>query len=252
MSQYAYEQAAARGYGVLEFQSQRSSDGWWFGLHDNNFDRTSQVTGSPAPATLTQAQILATYQNTLNSEGTPRPYWGLIEFLDTWTPTHVVVVDPKNQLGHTAEFISLLQAHGGNRRIIVKYSGVGSGSAALADAARAAGFETWGYFYEPDIADGDVATWQSHWTTLGMEWGASQASWDAMRAYGKPVFAHIAATQVGYDTGMTRGAQGVQVSGVAAVAAVSRSARPSQPFDRIKVGTQFTDKVYVGSTQAWP
>lgn len=252
MSQYAYEQSALRGYGVLEFQAQRSSDGWWFGLHDNNFDRTSLVSGSPAPATLTQATILATYQNLLNAGGNPRPYWGLINFLDTWTPTHVVVVDPKNQLGFTSEFISILNAHGGPSKIIVKYSGVGSGSAALADAATAAGYETWGYFYEPDIADGDVALWQSHWSLLGMEWGATQESWDFMNAYGKPVVAHIAATQVGYNTAMTRGARAVQCSGVTAIAAVSRGTSPEQPFDRVKVGGGFADKVYVGTEQVWP
>jgi len=252
MSEYAYQQAAIRGYPVLEFQAQRSSDGWWFGLHDNNFDRTSQVSGSPAPSTLTKAQILATYQNTLNSNGTPRPYWGLIDFLDKWTPTHVVVIDPKNQLGHTAEFIALLKAHGGNRKIVVKYSGVGAGSAALADAAKADGFQTWGYFYEPDIADGDVALWQSHWSMLGMEWGASQASWDVMKSYNKPLVAHIAATQVGYDTGIARGAQMVQCSGVAAIPAVGRSDSPEQPWDAAWVGGKIAHQMWLNGELIWP
>lgn len=221
MSQFAYEQSAAAGYGVLEFSAQRSSDGWWFGMHDNNFDRTSGVSGSLPPSFYTRAQIEADFKNVLNSGATPQPYYGLVDFLNRYSTDHIVLVDPKNQLGNTTEFLNILDAHGGPDRIIVKYFGVGSGSTALADAATARGYQTWGYFYEADVADGDLASAQSHWSILGMNWDASPAAWTAAKSYGKPVIGHIVATPEQATIALGKGADILQVSGVSSVPAKS-------------------------------
>lgn len=251
MSRNGALQSSAAGYGALEFSAQRSSNGWWFGMHDNDFNRTSQTTGSPAPGTLTQAQILATYVNSLKASGTPEAYWGLTNFLDQYTPTHVAIVDPKNQLGFIPEFLDLLDAHGGNTKIVVKYSGVGGGSANLADLAKARHYETWGYFYEADVANGNIAAWQSHWSILGMEYGASQASWDFIKSFGKPVVAHIAPNQAAYNQGIARGADMVQVSGVASVAAVGASLN-IQPWSGVYGGGVLAQAAYVGTEKVWP
>lgn len=251
MSRNGAIQSAARGYGALEFSSQRSSDGWWFGMHDNNFDRTSQTTGSPAPNTLTQAQILSTYVNSYQAGGNPEAYWGLADFLDAYTPTQVAIVDPKNQLAHIPDFLNLLDAHGGNTKIVVKYSGVGTGSANLANQAKARGYERWGYFYEEDVANGNIELWQGNWSILGMSYTASQASWDFIRSFGKPVVAHIAPNQAAYNTGVAKGARMVQVSGVANVAAVGVSTS-RQPWAGMHVGAGLASGVYVGTQKVWP
>lgn len=221
MSRLAYERSAMAKYGWLEFSAQRSSDGWWFGMHDNDFDRVSLVSGSPAPSTLTQAQIESTYQNKLNANGMPQSWYGMTDFLDDWVYTHVVMVDPKNSVGNREEFLDLLDSHGGPSKIIVKFSGVGGGAVSLANAATARGYQTWGYFYEADVADGDLATYQSAWSILGMTYNASEAAWNAVKAYGKPVIAHIVPDAAGYATAMSRGAWFAQVSGVASVPAVT-------------------------------
>lgn len=223
MSEYAYDQSVLAGYGALEFSAHRTSDGVWIGSHDPSLNRTSQTSGLPNISAMTWAQV-QTYSNSLTSAGTPRPYYRLDDFLDKYTSTHVCIVDPKNDVGRIAEFLAICDAHGGPSKIVVKFFGVGSGSTALADAATAKGYQTWGYFYEADVADGDLAADQSHWSILGMEYGASQASWDAVLSYGKPVVGHIAASQANYDTAIAKGARMVQVSNVAGVTAVGASA----------------------------
>lgn len=223
MSEYAYDQAVAAGYGALEFSANRTSDGVWVGVHDASLNRTSQTSGLPDISTMTWAQV-QTYQNSLNSAGTPRPYYRLDAFLDKYTPTHVVIVDPKYAIGaYNTEFLNLLDAHGGPSKIVVKFYGAGSGAVALADAAAARGYQTWGYFYDTDVTSGELAAWQSHWSILGMNYDAPQSAWDAVLAYGKPVVGHIAGSQANYDTAISRGARMVQCSNVAGITAVGAS-----------------------------
>ena len=250
MSEYGYDRSAQAGYGLLEFSAQRTSDGVWVGCHDASLNRTSETTGLPDISAMTWAQV-QTHMNSLNSAGTPRPYYRLDAFLDKFTPTHVVMVDPKNAIGtHDAEFLNLLDSKGGTSKIIVKFSGVGSGAAALADKAKAKGYQTWGYFYEADFTSGALATWQSHWSILGMDYTASQAAWDAALSYGKPVAGHIVPNQAGYATAMQKGARFVQVSAPLAVSAVSVG--KFQPWDAIYKDGLPIDAVCIGTNQIWP
>jgi len=251
MSEYAYDQAVLAGYGALEFSAGRTSDGVWFGLHDVDLNRTSQTTGLPAASTQTWATV-QTFQNTLNSAGTPRPYYRLIDFLDKYTPNNVVIVDPKHAIGtYDTEFLNLLDAHGGPSKIIVKFYGVGTGAAALATAAKARGYQTWGFFYEPDIISGDLALYQQYWSILGMDYQATTDSWNHINGYGKPVVSFIVPDQAAYTSSMSKGARFAQVSGVANVTAVGALPKV-QPWSGVRVGTGFADAVYVGTTKIWP
>ncbi|WP_420111636.1 hypothetical protein, partial [Pseudactinotalea sp.] len=186
--------------------------------HDASPNRTSQTTGLPDVSAMTWAQ-LQTYQNTLNSAGTPRPYYRLVDFLDAFTPTHVVVVDNKTNTAQST-FLDLLDAHGGNTKIVVKAYGVGTGGG-VASAAAARGYRTWGYFYESDLPN--IPTAQTGWSILGMEYTASASTWSQMLTYGKPVVSHIIQSQANYDTAAAKGARMAQVANVASVTAVGAS-----------------------------
>lgn len=221
MSEYAFDQAVLAGYDTLEFSAHKTLDDIWMGSHDANLNRTSQTTGLPDISTMTWAQV-QTYQNSLNAGGTPRPYYRLDSFLDKYTPERVCIVDPKTDVSQVTSFLNLLNAHGGPSKIIVKFYGVGTGATALADAARLLGYQTWGYFYEADFVSGDMARDQSHWSILGMDIGASQASWDAVLSYGKPVVGHIAQSQANYNTAISKGARMVQCANVSGIAAVGQ------------------------------
>ena len=226
MSDRAYRRAASRGYGVLEFSAQRTLDGVWIGCHDPDLNRTSQTAGLPPIASMTWAEVQR-YSNSLNAEGAPVPYLRLDEFLATWTPTHVCMIDPKNALAFVSEFNAIAANYGGPEKIIMKYAGAGTGQGGVARNWRdALGYQTWGYFYEPDIADGYLETYQGNWTILGMEYQADTPAWAAVTSYGKPVMAHIVPTQTAYNEGMSKGARFVQVSGTTVVAPVGAESTP--------------------------
>lgn len=224
-SLYAFTRSVVRGYGVLEVSLGRTSDGVWFGLHDQTTDRTSGGTYGDA-SSQTWAQI-QTQQIVVGAEGAPQPYMRWEEIVAAYGSTHILVVDPKYGFNtYRTEFLNMVNNDVGPTRAIIKFSGVGSGAAALSNAARALGFETWGYYYAGDASaanggNGALQTWQSNWTILGMEYTASQPIWDEITAIGKPVVGHIAPNQTAYNTAMTKGASGVQVSGVGVVAPVS-------------------------------
>lgn len=250
MSEYAYDRCVEIGYGLLEFSAQRTSDGVWFGLHDQTLDRTSEETGGADVSTMTWAQV-QTHMIKLNAGGTPRPYYKLTDFLDKFTPTHTVMVDPKNAIGaHDTEFLNLLDAHGGKSKIVVKFFGTGSGAAALADKATAKGYQTWGYFYENDVTNGDLALYQKHWTILGMSYNAPQSAWDAVLSYGKPVAAHIIPSTAGVQTATQKGARFMQISAPLAVPPVGPG--KFQPWDAIYLDGKPIDALSVGSDQIWP
>ncbi len=223
-SLYAYTQSVARGYGVLEISLARTSDGVWFGLHDQTTDRTSGGSFGNA-SSQTWAQIQA-QQIVVGSQGAPQPYMSWSQLVAKYGKTHIIVADPKYALSYQTEFLNMVNNDLGPTRAIIKYSGVGSGAAALSTAAQALGFQTWGFFYATDASasqggSGALQTWAGSWTLLGMEYGASQAIWNEALAFGKPVIGHIAPNQAAYNTAMTKGASGVQVSGVGVVAPVS-------------------------------
>ncbi len=225
MSLYAYTQSVARGYGALEVSLARTSDGVWFGLHDQSTDRTSGGTYGNA-STQTWAQVQA--QNiVIGATGAPQPYMRWEELIAAYGKSHVFIVDPKYALGsYRTEFLDMVDRDLGPTKAIIKFSGGGSGATALSTAAIARGYQTWGFFYATDASatqggSGSLQTWGPYWTMIGMDYTASQAVWDEALALGKPVIGHIAPSQSAYNTAMSKGASGVQVSGVGVVTPVS-------------------------------
>ena len=220
MCERSYDYLIQRGYGILEFSANRTSDGVWVGCHDADLNRTSQTTGLPNISAQTWSTV-QTFTNSLNSGGSPQPYYRLIDFLDKFTQHQVCMCDPKFSLGNQTEFLNILDAHGGPSKIIVKYAGGTSGGAALSDAAIARGYQTWGYFYQAGFDDGSLATYGSRYTILGMEIAGDTNAWNAINAYGKPVMAHIATTQAEYNAVIAKGADMVQCSRPDLIAPVS-------------------------------
>lgn len=225
MSLYGYTQSVMRGYGVLEVSLGRTSDGVWFGLHDQTTDRTSGGTYGNA-SSQTWAQIQA--QNiVIGAQGAPQPYMSWKQLVADYGSTHIIVADPKYALGsYRTEFLNMVANDIGVNRAIIKYSGAGGTATALATAAQAMGFQTWGYFYATDASaanggNGNLQAYGGPWTTIGMEYGASQAIWNEALAFGKPVIGHIAPNQAAYNTAMSKGATAVMVSGAGVVAPVS-------------------------------
>lgn len=217
LSMRAMTQTVVRGYGMLELSLARTSDGVWFGLHDSTLDRTSGVTGNLDPKTMTWAQV-QTYMNVSGAENRPQPYAKIEDIVAAYGDSHSFMVDPKYVYGSMgAEFWALCDAIG-RERVLVKFFGPLD---TIGKDAASRGYASWGYYYDADIANGSLAATAGSWSTLGLTYSSSQANWDIIKSYGKPVLGHIAPDQAAYDMAMAKGADGVQCSGTHVIRAKS-------------------------------
>jgi glycerophosphoryl diester phosphodiesterase family protein len=215
MSLHAYTQSVYRGVGALELCVAKSSDGVFFGLHDDTLDRTSGTTGFVASEhTWAEIQALSIAPPSQNPAQPSRPYMSWDQLISAYYTSHVIFVDPKG-LG-TADRSALMTKMNAlphaTDRFVAKYYGV---STSWVNLATANGYQSWGYFYEADLPS--LAASQVPWTILGMEYGASQSTWDTILAFGKPVIGHITPDATSATAALTKGARGLQVSGVTAV-----------------------------------
>ena len=99
-------------------------------------------------------------------------------------------------------------------RTVLKFSG---DAVWLATQWKQLGWTTWGYLYEVSVADGQAQTWVNSgvWDMVGMEFGADQNTWQQVRAWGKPVIAHVARTMQHYNAALGKNPAGIMMSGVA-------------------------------------
>jgi hypothetical protein len=220
MTGYAYQQAVNRGYGCVEISMSRTKDGVWFGLHDATLDRVAGVTGNVIPSDLTWQELRVAYNVVVGAAGAPKPFMSWQELLAIIPQKCVVVFDPKHSMGFLDECLAMVKRDIGAERGVFKFYGVGSGAVNAAVRATDAGFHTWGYFYEADVASGALHRDQHAWSLLGMEWDAPTETWNTIKSYGKPVVAHIVPSLAAYDAAMLKGADIAQVADVAGVPAV--------------------------------
>lgn len=229
MSLYAYTQSGYWGAGALEVSVARTSDGVYFGLHDADINRTSGTTGLGAASTMTWAQIQG-YQilgsMAANNPAQPnRPYMKLDDLLRIYS-SHVILIDSKYVSGtYYSELIALMNTAPNNptQRLMGKSYGVG---ASWSNACHAAGYQTWGYYYDTDYTPtNNIATNYTSYDILGLDYNASQAAWTYILGLGKPVMAHILPDANAFTTAQTKAAasgnasalKGYMVSGVQAV-----------------------------------
>lgn len=221
MSEWAFDQSVIAGYGALEFSAGRTSDGWWFGLHDESTNRTSGGTFGNA-LSQTRAQVEA-QQIVIGASGAPRPYYGLLDFIAKYGETHILILDLKYAWNYQAEFLDLIVNNMDSDRAIFKTFAPGSGGVAAANAARAKGLKSWGFYYQESYDDGALTQTQSAYDLLGMDLTAGTA-WTGpnnVLSFGKPVVGHIANSQAQYDLAMSKGSDMVQCSNVAGIKPVS-------------------------------
>jgi hypothetical protein len=203
--QWTYDQAVEwSATAALEVDVWPTTDGVWVVSHDQTtdiFNQTLTITSS----TWAQLQGLTTTVG-----GYP------IMRFDAWlaryaTGNRVVFVDNKGVL-NTSNLLTLLASYGGSGRFVIKgyITSVGWPEAAVAvDPA----YQSWGYGYDADVAS-NFPTYQSHWTTLGMDVTASSSDWTSVLSYGKLVIGHIADSAAQAATGFSLGASGIMASDV--------------------------------------
>ena len=220
-SLFAYTQAVARSYGGLEISLGRTSDGVWFGLHDEDLNRTSGLAAGALPPASSQTwDGVQVQQITIGASGAPRPYMKLLDLLEAYGKSHVLILDPKYQLAKVPELLDLLATFYGSdataaHKVIMK--GYGPSADSMVEQSNARGFKTWGYFYE---AVSSVYTNAApKWDIVGLNYDADQIYWDQLRnaVPRKRIVGHVCPTQASVDIARAKGATAFQCSGVAAI-----------------------------------
>ena len=223
MSLFAYRQSVAAGVDALEVSLARTSDGVWFGLHDETLDRTSGTTGFvPADHTWSEVQqhrISAAETN--DPQQSDQPYARFDEIVAEFGREHALFIDPKYvDARFYPELFEIAWMHLGTSDVTQILVGKGyCTQTAWGDLARSKGCETWGYYYADELA-GDaelLARTADSWSLLGLDWSAPAESWTTMTATGKPVYGHIVPDLAAARTALDQGAAGLVVSGVAEV-----------------------------------
>lgn len=219
MSMEAYRQAVALGVDALEISLARSSDGVWFGLHDDTLDRTSGTSGFVASqhpwSEISRLRISAAGTR---EGGDPQPYLRFEDLVTAYAGTHTLFVDPKvTEARHYPELLDIITSvPRPDDTFVAKAYCTGT---RWGKVARAAGLRTWGYYYGREIESGATppeAT-QASWDLLGLDVKASAAAWTTMRGFGKPIVGHVVADADQADRVTGNGAQGLMVSSPIAV-----------------------------------
>lgn len=221
MSMEAYRDSVARHVDALEISLARTVDGVWFGLHDDTLDRTSGTHGFVASEHTwkeVQQHRITIRPPAVPAKVTvePQPYLRLEELIAAYGATHTIFVDPKTALyRYYADLFAILES--GVKKpaetfIAKSYCGVMS----WADAARQRGYKSWGFYYGATMkaSPSQLATTQSHWDLLGLDYSAPASAWQEMRQYKKPIIGHVIPNKAAAHEARSMGAQGLMISGI--------------------------------------
>lgn len=194
----AYSQCPIFKCQGLEMSCGQSSDGVWFGCHDQSLSRLVPALTKPVDQ-YTWDEIKAAASRTDYMPA--RLDWLIEHYIDS----HVLVVDPKYKTGKWEEFLAVFK--GLESKIIFKAYG---DTRWAFDPIRAKGVKTWGYAYAGDKEKAWYADWASGKTcdVLSMEYTAPQDIWTALKASGKPLVSHIPSVPESVKMGWDKGADG--------------------------------------------
>lgn len=157
--------------------------------HDTTLDRmVLGVAGNTLPiASLTDTQIASytasAYQT--DNQNVPRQrlmpfvpisdgaggFIGGTSWMELYGQKRVAFVEDKTYT-HTDALLAILNANGGPSWFVWKQAGPGTLFAQIA----AAGYDSWGYFFDSDMAN--FAAKQAQWTFVGMDFNSSDATLD--------------------------------------------------------------------------
>lgn len=223
MTLRGYTQSLIAGATALEVSVARTSDGVYFGLHDDTLNRTTpSLAANYKPAEHTWAEISQLKQTAPATNDTrfgDDVYWRFSDLVQ-YHPTTTYFVDLK-VIGsqYWDEFLNyLLTFPDATNTFVIKYFHTGT---SLALKARALGFKSWGYAYEADVNftnDVQLEATAYAWTYLGMDYQASAYAWERTRAIAgvrsQLIIGHICPTVEDVNTCFDRGARGAMVSGI--------------------------------------
>ena len=219
-SQRGIENSIAKGYKALEFSVWRASSGEFVLSHDWNTTRMTGVNYSISTTPWsTLSGLTSTAKFTDNPGQSRTPLLRLTEAL-ALAPDRVVFIEHKAtgsnlspsapELASEAQLLDYLETiPGAHDRFVWKVFKDGWASA---ERARARGFQTWIIYYDDDVTTEPTRLELA--TLAGIEFNDTQAQFDAGKAGGRKVVAHIIASESQRNTALGKGANGFMNSNV--------------------------------------
>lgn len=207
MTMAGYAAAVAAGFKILECSINYSSDGVPVLIHDDTVDRITNGTGTVASKSWATLQAL-TVDTATPGDGVLHR---LEEVLDLYAQDFVIFVDDKTNT-HAADLMSLVATYPNATQHIV-WKGF-RGWTPAADLWTAAGYETWGIYYDDEM--GTFAAPHasvSHFSMLGLNWDASAANWTQAvlirNGQSKRLLGHVIHNSSDATVARSRGADGL-------------------------------------------
>lgn len=179
---YGYRGATDWGIKAIEISAQMSASGTWWCFHDPTTDRTTGVSGTISSMTDAQIAALNNLGSTASQNpGQPaRPTAKLVDVLNQYYQTHVIIIEDKTYT-HTTAMLNLMDSYGtvdrpANEIFIWKVAS-SSSKATFFDPATARGYHRWAYIFDNSMSTEFPALPASGKADMiGMDYNSSDAT----------------------------------------------------------------------------
>ncbi|ACP33566.1 hypothetical protein cauri_1973 [Corynebacterium aurimucosum ATCC 700975] len=207
MTKVGLQASIDAGFRCYEFSTYRTKDGVYIGSHDWTTKRTTgvkhEIWNTDWATIKTLKQETGPFMRL--EEVVEMMPEGTVLALDHKTTSAGINTNPDDLASEEALFKKLEELFDDpTERVIWKlFSGSDS-----AERAKARGYTVMCMVYENELDAADL----SRWDILGLEWNATQAGWDRLKAAGKPTIAHIITSASQARVALDKGADGLMSS----------------------------------------
>lgn len=179
---YSYKGATDWGIKAIEVSVQYSSDGTPWCFHDTTTDRTTGVSGTIASMTDAQLVVLSNMGSTAggNSSQPSRPVAKLVDVLNLYYKTHVIIIEDKSY-SHTTSILNLMDSYGATGRpatdIFIWKVDATAGGTTFFTPASSRGYHIWGYIFDASMStDFTTAVTSGKMDMMGMDFNSTDST----------------------------------------------------------------------------
>jgi len=224
---YAYKAVTTWGIHAIEVSVQYSADGTPWCFHDPTTTRTTGVTGTISAMTDAAIAALTNLGSTATSNPSQpaRPTAKLVDVLNAYYKTHVIIIEDKTYT-HATAMLNLMDSYGTAGRpateIFIWKADANAGKTAAFDPAASRGYHRWAYIFDSDMATKfSTLVTSGKADMIGMDFNSSDATLSAAiascNANGVMPTGHILTSVAQRDRLIGLGMKGLMIANVKAV-----------------------------------
>lgn len=220
-SLYSYRSATDWGIKAIEISIQKSQDGTFWCFHDATTTRTTGVTGTIASMTDATLAVLTNVGTTAagNPSQPARPVAKLVDVLNVYAATHVIIIEDKTYANTTA-VLNLMDSYGTIGRPATEifiWKVDGTAGTGFYTSAATRGYHRWAYIFDNNMGAPFTSLVTSGKADLiGMDFNSSDATLTpaiaACIANSIMPTAHIVSSSTQRDRLIGLGMKGIMIS----------------------------------------